>query len=328
MAGAFSRRRSVVLWIVVMVLLTVVGLVASRAPAGGAPALAVVVAVAVLFTGARSVKVVAAGEVAVVRTFGDITGQRGEGLSLIAPWETVDRESIRVQNARFENVSAFSAETQDVFATIEINYRVEDRAVQGLLRDVGTNWFDVLIEGRVQNFFKEETVKFKTDQVAPNREAIRAATQQRLSAALEPFSIEVTELLIVNVSFSQAYVQSIENKQIATQEALQAQEEVATTRAEADKERERARGTADAAVIEAEGVNEANRLIAESLTPEVLQYLAINEFNDNVTIALVPSGEGLLLDPSTLIGSGADAPPTVPTVPSSPPVAPESDETP
>ncbi len=296
------------LWIVVMLLLGVVAIGATRAPAGGAPALAVVAAVAVLFTGVRSVKVVAAGEVAVVRTFGDITGQRGEGLSLIAPWETVDRESIRVQNARFENVSAFSAETQDVFATIEINYRVEDRAVQDLLRDVGTNWFDVLIEGRVQNFFKEETVKFKTDEVAPNREAIRAATQNRLSAALEPFSIEVTELLIVNVSFSQAYVQSIENKQIATQEALQAEEEVATTRAEADKERERARGSADASVIEAEGVNEANRLIAESLTPEVLQYLAINEFNDNVTIALVPSGEGLLLDPSTLFGSGRNEP--------------------
>ena len=301
------------LWIVVMVLLGVVAIVATRAPAVRAPALAVVVAVAVLFTGVRSVKVVAAGEVAVVRTFGDITGQRGEGLSLIAPWETVDRESIRVQNARFENVSAFSAETQDVFATIEINYRVEDRAVQDLLRDVGTNWFDVLIEGRVQNFFKEETVKFKTDEVAPNREAIRAATQDRLSAALEPFSIEVTELLIVNVSFSQAYVQSIENKQIATQEALQAEEEVATTRAEADKERERARGSADASVIEAEGVNEANRLIAESLTPEVLQYLAINEFNDNVTIALVPSGEGLLLDPSALIGSGQGAPASAPT---------------
>lgn len=301
------------LWIVGMALLAVIGAVVFAAAPGVRRVLVFVLpAVALVITGLRSVIVVAAGEVAVVRTFGDITGQRGEGLGLIAPWQTIDRESIRVQSARFENVSAFSAETQDVFATLEINFRVEDRAVQDLLRNVGTGWFDVLIEGRLQNFFKEETVKYETDQVAPNREAIRRATQTRLSEALEPYSIEVTELLIVNVSFSPDYVQSIENKQIATQQALQAQEEVATTRAEADKERERARGIADAAVIEAEGVAEANELINASLTPEVLRYLAITEFNDNVSIALVPSGEGLLLDPSTFL-DGVVQPAPAPT---------------
>ncbi len=306
-------------WIVLVSILGVLALVVRKIDAPfRVAATSVLVLIAVLFTGYRSVKVVKAGEVAVVRTFGDITGQRGEGLALVAPWETIHRESIRVQNARFENVTAFSAETQDVFATIEINYRVEDRAVQDLLRDVGTNWFNVLIEGRVQNFFKEETVKYETDQVAPNRETIRSSTQDRLSDALEPYSIEITELLIVNVSFSPAYVQSIENKQIATQAALQAQEEVATVAAEADKERERAAGVRDATITEAEGVAEANRLIAESLSAEVLQYLAITEFNEDVTIALVPSGEGLLLDPSSFFTDPGSTTPIIPSVPSAP----------
>ncbi|MFT7601706.1 MAG: prohibitin 2 [Acidimicrobiales bacterium] len=307
------------IWIIVMIAL-VAGLLASMSlPMFRKEGAAVALILMVMVTGFRAVKVVAAGEVAVVRTFGDITGQRGEGLGLIAPWQTVHRESIRVQNARFESVSAFSAETQDVFATIEINYRVEDRAVQDLLRNVGTNWFDVLIEGRVQNFFKEETVKFETDEVAPNREKIRRATQDRLSDALEPFSIEVTELLIVNVSFSPAYVQSIEDKQISTQAALQAEEEVAIISAEADKERERAQGVSDATVIEAEGVAEANRLIQASLTPEVLQYLAITEFNDKVTIALVPSGEGLLLDPSSFFDLPVPSSGSIPAPAAEPP---------
>ncbi len=290
-------------WIVLMVVLVGALAATKLVPRGylRLSAVSVVVGLMVLLTAGRSIKVIKAGEVAVVRTFGDITGQRGEGLGMIAPWQTIHRESIRVQSARFEEVTAFSAETQDVFATIEINYRVEDRAVQDLLRNVGENWFDVLIDGRLQNFFKEETVKFETDAVAPNRETIRRATQQQLSASLEPFSIEITELLIVNVTFSPEYIQSIEDKQIATQNALKAVEEVAITRAEANKERERARGVRDATVIEAEGVEQANRLINSSLTPEVLQYLAINQFNDDVTIALVPSGEGLLLDPSSFV---------------------------
>lgn len=308
------------IWIVAMALLAVLLLVVRFAAPAAADRRTVSIAVVVLMlliTGWRSVKVVPSGEVIVVRTFGDITGQRGEGLGLIAPWQTVDGESIRVQNARFEDISAFSAETQDVFATIEINYRVEDRAVQDLLRDVGTNWFDVLIEGRVQNFFKEETVKFETDEVAPNREVIRRATQERLSAALEPYSIEVTELLIVNVRFSPAYVQSIEDKQIATQDALRAGEEVAIIQAEAEKERERAAGIRDATVIEAEGVAEANGLIAASLSPEILQYLAITEFNDDVSIALVPSGEGILLDPSSFFDPLAATPSSLSTSPPS-----------
>lgn len=291
-------------WIVLMVIAALAIIATRLVPVGASRRIVVaaLVAVMALITAGRSIKVVKAGDVAVVYTFGDITGQRGEGLSIIAPWQTTHHESIRVRNVRFDDVAAFSAETQDVFATIEINYRVEDRAVQGLLRDVGTNWFDVLIDGRVKNFFKEETVRFETDQVAPNREAIRHATQERLSASLEPYSIEITELLIVNVTFSPEYIQAIEDKQIAKQNALKAAEEVAITRAEADKERERARGIRDATIIEAEGVQEANELINASLTPEVLQYLAIKEFNDNVTIALVPSGDGLLLDPSTFIG--------------------------
>lgn len=291
------------IWIVFGVVF-VVGAVIARMVFGKVIGRRVAVGLVLAFvavTAARTIKVVKAGEVMVVRTFGDITGQRSEGLALIAPWQTGHRESIRVRNAQFVDISAFSAETQDVFASIEINYRVEERAVQDLLRNVGPEWFDVLIEGRVQNFFKEETVKYETDMVAPNREAIRHATQERLSESLEPYSIAITELLIVNVRFSPEYMSSIEDKQIATQNALKSVEEVAITKAEADKERERARGVRDATIIEAEGVKEANELIASSLTPEVLQYLAISEFNDDVTIALVPSGEGLLLDPSTFL---------------------------
>jgi len=306
------------IWIVTTAIMVVAAVAALKVPNLGAIGAAGIVGLAVIFTGIRSVKIVKAGDVAVVRTFGNITGQRDEGLNLIAPWQSVNHESIRIQNARFDDISAFSAETQDVFATIEINYRVDVEAVQDLIRVVGVNWFDTLIDGRVQNFFKEETVKFETDEVAPNREVIRRRTQDRLSESLQPYSIVVTELLIVNVTFSPAYIQSIEDKQIATQQALKAEEEVAITKAEADKERERARGVRDATVIEAEGINEANELIRASLSPEVLQYLAITQFNDNVSIALIPSGDNLLIDPSSFLQISPERSVPAPVVPLTP----------
>jgi prohibitin 2 len=260
---------------------------------------------AVLLTFAFSIEQIEAGNVGVVYQFGEIVDQRNDGIAFIAPWQTVRQESIRVQRARFERLTTFSEETQDVFITATLNYAVAEGAVQELFREVGPNWFDVLVEARVNNFFKSEVVKYATVDVAPNREDIRVAARNRLAQALEPYSVTVVDLLIDDIQFSDAFAASIEAKQIATQDALREEERVRQVEFEAQQALARADGEARSTIRNAEGQAEANRLLNESLTATVLQYLAIQRLSDNVTIALVPSGEGLLLDPSTLIGGGA-----------------------
>jgi regulator of protease activity HflC (stomatin/prohibitin superfamily) len=259
---------------------------------------------AVLLTFGFSIEQIDAGNVGVVYQFGEIVDQRNDGIAFIAPWQTVRQESIRVQRARFERLTTFSEETQDVFITATLNYAVAEGAVQDLFRDVGPNWFDVLVEARVNNFFKSEVVKYQTVDVAPNREAIRVAARERLAAALEPYSVTVVDLLIDDIQFSDAFAASIEAKQIATQDALREEERVRQVEFEAQQAVARADGEARSTIREAEGQAEANRLLNESLTATVLQYLAIQRLGDNVNIALVPSGQGLLIDPSTLIGQG------------------------
>ena len=39
-----------------------------------------------------------------------------------------------------------------------------------------------------------------------------------------------------------------------------------------------------------------------SLTPEVIQFQAIQKLSDKIQIALIPSGQGVILDPTTLLG--------------------------
>lgn len=69
----------------------------------------------------------------------------------------------------------------------------------------------------------------------------------------------------------------------------------------AGQARARAKGEADAEILRAEGAAEANRLISQSLTPAVLQYQAIDRPADKIQITLIPAGEGLILDPATLL---------------------------
>ena len=62
-----------------------------------------------------------------------------------------------------------------------------------------------------------------------------------------------------------------------------------------------AEGVAGALVAEAKGKAEANRLITESINPLLVQWEAVQKLADDITIALLPSGEGIIIDPATLL---------------------------
>ena len=261
-------------------------------------------------TALASIKPIEAGHVGVVYQFGEIVGQKPEGLQFIAPWQELRTANVRVQSHRFENITAFSEETQDVFVIATVNYSISPSAVQQLYRTVGPNWFDVLIEPRINNFFKEETVKYQTVDVGPNRETIRSAVRTRLRTELAPFSIDINDLLIDNIDFSPEFKASIEQKQIATQDALREQERVAQREFEAQQAIAVAQGEAEAIRVRAEGQAEANRLLSESLTPEVIQFQALQQLGDNIQIALIPSGQGIILDPATILSGGITTTPS------------------
>lgn len=258
----------------------------------------------VIHTMLVSVKTVEAGHVGIVYRFGSIVGQRSEGLQFIPPWETMTTASVQVQRQRFEGISGFSKETQEVIITATLNYSVAPGAVQNLYRTVGSNWFNVLIEARINNFFKEETVKYDATAVAPSRELIRTAVKNRLAQDMDQYSVTIHDLLIDNLDFRPEFKQAIENKQIATQDALREGERVKQKQNEAQQAIETAKGAAESTRINAEGQAAANRLLSASLTPEVIQFQAVQKLSDKITIALVPSGQGVILDPTTLLSGG------------------------
>ena len=63
----------------------------------------------------------------------------------------------------------------------------------------------------------------------------------------------------------------------------------------------KAKGEADANVTVAEGQAEANRTLNASLSPNVLQYIAIQKLNPRLQIAVLPAGTNALIDPTKLL---------------------------
>lgn len=243
----------------------------------------------VAFTVVESFHSVRAGYVGVVYQFGNIVGQTEAGLVTTWPWQNVQEANVQVQRAQFSDLDAFSAETQDVFIVATINYRVDPVAIQELYRSVGPNYFDKLVPTRVNQLFKDETVKYRAVQIAPNREQIRRAVRGRLATELAQYSIEVEDLLIDDIKFSPEFTKAIEDKQIATQQAQAAQNRVREARFKAQQVIEQAQGEA-----------RAFRIKNRTLTPLVVQQNAIDKLNPNVEVIILPSGSNFLL-PSQLI---------------------------
>jgi regulator of protease activity HflC (stomatin/prohibitin superfamily) len=253
-----------------------------------------------------SVHQVPAGHIGVVYEFGAIKGQIGEGLQFVAPWRDVLLANIQVQRRVFDKLNSFSEESQDVFVRASLNVRVSPQAIQQLYRTVGPNFFNVLVESRVIQNFKDETVKYKSVEIAPNREHIRKAVRERLEKELSPFSIEVVDLLLDNIDFNPEFKKAIEDKQIATQRALEEQQKIEGEKHKAQQAIERAKGEGSAILFRAEKEAEANRKLAASLTSELVRYAMVQKLSDKIQVMMLPSGQNFILDSDILRGAPKD----------------------
>jgi regulator of protease activity HflC (stomatin/prohibitin superfamily) len=262
-----------------------------------------ILALMVLSTLFASVHQVPAGHIGVVYEFGGIKGQIGEGLQFVAPWRDVVLANIQVQRRVFDKLNAFSEESQDVFVRASLNVRVSPQTIQQLYRTVGPNFFNVLVESRVIQNFKDETVKYKSVEIAPNRENIRKAVRERLERELSPFSIEVVDLLLDNIDFNPEFKKAIEDKQIATQRALEEQQKIEGEKHKAQQAIERAKGEGSAILFRAEKEAEANRKLAASLTPELVRYAMVQKLSDKIQVMMLPSGQNFILDSDILRGT-------------------------
>ncbi|KKR78724.1 MAG: hypothetical protein UU22_C0015G0001, partial [Parcubacteria group bacterium GW2011_GWA2_40_8] len=107
---------------------------------------------ALVITLFSSVKTIDSGWVGVVYNFGAITGQFGEGLQVIAPWQDMQLANIQIQNGSFESLDSDSKENQKIFLTnVSVNFQVAPENVQTLYRNVGPNYYEVIIVPRVKN---------------------------------------------------------------------------------------------------------------------------------------------------------------------------------
>lgn len=130
---------------------------------------------------------------------------------------------------------------------------------------------DAIVEGASTRTVEDLYGKGKID--------IMNKVETRVREFVLPIGLRVESIYwIGEIRLPKAVIDSLNAKIAATQMAQQRQNEVAQAKAEADKKIEEARGQAESILAVAKAQAEANKILALSLTPELVQYNAIQKW--------------------------------------------------
>lgn len=219
-----------------------------------------------------------------------------------------DSVESRTSDGQLVLVDASVIYAVDKTQVVEIHRTWRDTYVDGLIRPLARG----IIRDAVSLFGIEEVYSIKRAELTQN-----ISDELTRKMAVEGFI--VVDFVLRNIAFSPEYAASVEQKQIAEQQAQQAAFVVQQREQEAEQARQvaegeadaaeiRARGQANALVINAQGVAES-RLItaqaeAEALTllaqairvnPDVLILEYIEKLSDQISVMLLPSDNPFLL---------------------------------
>jgi len=231
----------------------------------------------------------------------------------------------------------------DIRLDVIISYHIDEDMGPTILQRVGTSDSEIkenivrtLGRSKPRDIFGE--LKTEDFYQAELRSRQARIVRDKMNEYLAPYGVIVTEVLLQDYNFTEAYQQAIEEKKIADQQVeklrsetraveqeyitlvKEAEAEIAKIRAAADGEYERAKIEADAyylqqeriaqatlaeAEAEAEGIRKMNEALSGSGGAEVVK-LAIAEALKNKKIVMVPMGGGGLdvrsMDINQLLG--------------------------
>lgn len=244
-------------------------------------ALIIVAALIVIF---NSFTVVNEGFVGVKYQFGRIVGDNlTAGLNFHIPFiEEINQVDIREQVYAVTG-DAYTSDTQTVDnLQLKLNYCYDRSELSNIIRNIGvTNVESKLLIPNVAKISKDEIGKVRAEDLVQNRSTVQNAIYESLKSTLEPQGIIVTAFAIENISFDDAFEQSIQAKVIAAQDALKMQNKTAEKEEEAKQKVIAAQAEADSQKIKADADAYAIEAVQKQLTqsPNYIDYMKISQWN-------------------------------------------------
>ena len=183
-----------------------------------------------------------------------------------------------------ESISFQTADGMTANADVGISYSIDPAKVTQIFQTYRRG-VDEITDTFLRNMVRDALVKQASNKpieyvYGAGKADLMASVQKDVNDQVGPLGIKIDKIYwIGEIRLPPTVIDSINAKNAATQMAQQRQNEVAQAKAEADKKIEDARGTAESILRVADAQAKANKLLAQSLTPEFVQYQAITKWD-------------------------------------------------
>lgn len=233
------------------------------------------------------------GNVGVKRTVGKINEDIIEpGARLFNPFAT----RIIVVPIRTENIEVSlelpSKEGLNVKAEISILYHIEKSKATSIVGEIGMNYESTVILPVFRASAADVTAKYMAkDMHTGNRFEIEAAIKNQMMKIIGDRGFEIEAVLMKSIQLPEGLYRAIEEKLQAEQDAQRMEFILLKEKQEASRR-----------IIEAEGIRDANKIISEGLTPQIIQYKTIEAYRElskspNAKLIIGSGQQPILMEP-------------------------------
>ena len=229
---------------------------------GGFLATAIVVIV-ILFFIFNPFAIVGVGQRGIKVTLGKTSPQSfTEGVHFVTPFiSRIYKMDVKTQKSNIVT----EAQTKDIQVakiTYIVNYNLDPNSAHKMFKEVGKDYKDIIVYPIVQGIVKDVIGKWNAQDLIANRENAASEIKSKLTEALAKRYITVTDFSITDIQYSQVFMNAIENKVTAEQEALQAKNKTVQVQEEAKQKLISAEAEAKSMAIRANALTQ-NKALTE-----------------------------------------------------------------
>lgn len=187
-----------------------------------------------------------------------------------------------------ESFSASSKEGKAVQIDLTFTYQYNPQSVTDVFTrfkgQSGTDVRESFIKPNIISWTKEVIARYKvSDILGEQRADVNVALTDYLSSKFAPYGITISNVSLINIEVdaetSAAISAKITAQQNAETQAINNQTAIDKAKADAEVALTNAQAKADAALIEANAQAEANRLLAQSVTQQLIEYQKIEKWD-------------------------------------------------
>jgi len=254
-----------------------------------------------IFLIASMVRLIPPGNVGVVIVFGKVQETTlKNGLHLVNPFASIEKMSIRTEDYTMSGISregqlrgddaiqALTSEGLMVRLDVTVWYKLMPEGAAEVYSTLGTQYVDKIVRPAARTSIRNVISNYKVEDIyTQNRESVSIEISENLRSAVKDRKVEIERVLLRDVKLPDKVQNEINAKMAAKQEAEKMEFVLDKARREAERK-----------AVEAQGISDANKIIAKSLSGSYLQWYYIQTLQSlvnspNNTVIVTPFDQKL-----------------------------------